>query len=58
MGIVEGEPDHTGLSGWAQMLWWLRRRWQQPRRKRDPKRVRMALLLIHQTEKTLQGTEH
>jgi hypothetical protein len=39
MGIVEGEPDHTGLSAWAWLLRWLRRR---PRRKLDPGRDRMA----------------
>jgi hypothetical protein len=42
MGIVEGEPDHIGLSAWGQVLRRLQRRWQRPRRKRDPERDRMA----------------
>jgi hypothetical protein len=42
MGIVEGEPDHTGLGAWVRALQRLLRRWQRSRRDRDPERDRKA----------------
>jgi hypothetical protein len=55
MGIVEGEPDHTGLGAWARALQRLPRRWQRPAAIVIPSVIARHLRPSHQTEMKLQG---